>query len=129
MGRDKSLSERVIGCAFEVSNTLGAGFLEAVYENALCCELTGCGIAFQRQKPLEVKYRDRVVGNYVADVIIEDKLLLELKALSKLTGEHEAQLMNYLRATGLNVGLLINFGTPRLGVKRIVWQYDAVVTI
>jgi GxxExxY protein len=129
MERGKTLSERVIGCAFEVSSTLGAGFLEAVYENALCCELAEQGIPFQWQKPLEVKYRDRIVGNYIADVIVEDKLLLELKALSKVTGEHEAQVMNYLKATGMSVGLLLNFGTPRLGVKRIVWQYDAVEAI
>ncbi len=125
----RTLSQRVIGCAFEVSNTLGAGFLEAVYENALCCELESQGITFQRQKSLEVKYKDRIVGSYVADVIVEGKLLLELKALSRMAGEHEAQVMNYLRATGLSVGLLLNFGTPRLGVKRIVWQYDAIEAI
>lgn len=126
---DKRLSERVIGCAFEVSNTLGSGFLEAVYENALCQELKRKGILFERQKSLEVNYRGEVVGNYIADVIVEDKLLLELKALSRTTSEHEAQVMNYLKATGLSVGLLLNFGTPKLGIKRIVWQYDALETI
>ncbi len=76
-----------------------------------------------------MKYRDRVVGSYFADVIVEGKLLLELKALSRIVGEHEAQVMNYLKATGLSVGLLLNFGTPRLGVKRIVWRYDAAEAI
>ena len=118
------LSEQVIGCAFEVSNTLGAGFLEAVYENALCEEMTRSGLRFQQQKPLQVKYKGNVVGNYVADIVVEDKLLLELKALSRLSGEHEAQLMNYLKASGLSVGLLINFGTPKLSFKRLVWQYN-----
>jgi GxxExxY protein len=118
------LSRRVIGCAFEVSNGLGAGFLESVYENALCVELAEQGLEFERQKPLIVTYKGRVVGNYVADVLVEGTLLLELKALSQLTPEHEAQVLNYLRATGLTVGLLLNFGTPRLGIRRLVWQHD-----
>lgn len=129
MVSDKTLSQRVIGCAFEVSNTLGAGFLETVYESALCYEFEREGILFERQKPLKVKYKGKLVGNYIADVLVEDKLLLELKALSRTTSEHEAQVMNYLKAAGLSVGLLLNFGTPKLGIKRIVWQYDATVNI
>lgn len=124
MKQGKTVSECVIGCTFEVSNTLGAGFLEAVYENALCYELETKGIVYERQKPLTVRYRDRVVGKYFADIVVEDKLLIELKALSRFTGEHEAQVMNYLQATNLSVGLLLNFGTPKLGVRRIVWRYD-----
>jgi GxxExxY protein len=71
-----------------------------------------------------VTYKGRVVGNYLADVLVEGTLLLELKALSQLTPEHEAQVLNYLRATGLTVGLLLNFGTPRLGIRRLVWQHE-----
>ena len=123
MEQGKTLSEKVIKCAFEVSNVLGVGFLEAVYENALCFELKNQGICFERQKPVEVSYRDRIVGNYVTDLLIENKLLIELKALSQITNQHEAQVMNYLKATGLKVGLLLNFGTPRLGIRRLVWQY------
>jgi GxxExxY protein len=118
------LSRRVIGCAFEVSNKLGAGFLEVVYENALCVELTEQRLQFERQKSLVVTYKGRMVGSYVADIVVEGTLLLELKALSQLTSDHDAQVLNYLRATGLTVGLLLNFGTARLGIRRLVWQHD-----
>jgi GxxExxY protein len=124
-----SVSKRVIGCGIEVSNNLGSGFLESVYENALSIELKRQGLRFERQKQLNVAYKGEVVGNYVADLIVEEKLLVELKALSNFTGEHEAQVMNYLRATGLEVGLLLNFGTPRLGIRRIVWQHDDAISI
>ena len=124
-----SVSKRVIGCGIEVSNNLGSGFLESVYENALSIELKRQGLRFERQKQLNVAYKGEVVGNYVADLIVEEKLLVERKALSNFTGEHEAQVMNYLRATGLEVGLLLNFGTPRLGIRRIVWQHDDAISI
>jgi GxxExxY protein len=117
------LSQRVIGCAIAVSNALGAGFLESVYENALCVELAAQGIAFARQHPLVVTYRGTDVGHFFADVIVDSRLLLELKALKQLAPEHEAQVLNYLRATGLHVALLLNFGSPRLGIRRIVWDY------
>ena len=129
MRQGKSISESVIGCAFEVSSTLGAGFLEAVYESALYCELEAKGIAFERQKPLVVRYRGKVVGKYVADIVVEDRLLVELKAVARLSGEHQAQVMNYLRAANLNVGLLLNFGSPRLGISRIVWNYDETMNL
>ena len=121
---DPPLSRRVIGCAFVVSNTLGAGFLESVYENALCIELAEKGIAFRRQAPLKVHYRGQEVGAFVADILVEDQLLVELKALRQLTTEHEAQVMNYLRASGLTVGLLLNFGVPGLEIRRLVWSHD-----
>ncbi|MEW6648467.1 MAG: GxxExxY protein [Pseudomonadota bacterium] len=120
----KRISERVIGCAFEVSNTLGAGFLENVYENALAVEFTRAGISFDRQHGLSVSYKGEFIGQYVADFLVEKCLIVEIKALSRLVAEHEAQVMNYLKATGLSVGLLLNFGTPRLGVRRIVWGHD-----
>jgi GxxExxY protein len=120
----EAVSKRVIGCGYEVSNELGAGFFEAVYEQAFCLELQRQGLTYERQKHLEVRYKGNVVGHYVADIVVENALLVELKALSNLTKEHDAQVMNYLRATGLSVGLLLNFGTPRLGVRRLVWQHD-----
>jgi len=119
-----TISERVISCAFEVSNNLGAGFLESVYENALCLELAHQGIAFEQQKAVNVHYRENIVGSYIADLLVENKLLVELKAVSQFSKQHDAQLMNYLRATGIRVGLLLNFGTPRLGIRRLVWQYN-----
>ncbi|WP_295385588.1 GxxExxY protein [uncultured Thiodictyon sp.] len=118
------ISRRVIGCAFAVSNTLGVGFLEAVYENALCIELADQGIRFERQAPLKVSYKGRLVGNYIADLVVEGRLLVELKALKLLTADHEAQVMNYLRASGLSVGLLLNFGAPKLEMRRLVWRHD-----
>ncbi len=121
---DNELSQRVIGCAFEVSNTLGAGFLESVYEKALCVELAKKGIAFDSQKPVVVKYKDVLVGDYITDIIVEDSLLLELKAVSVMPAVYKAQLMNYLKATGLSFGLLLNFGTPKLGIKRMVWNHN-----
>ena len=124
MMQEATISEKVISCAFEVSNKLGSGFLESVYENALCLELAQNGIEFEQQKTVNVHYRKKVVGNYTTDLLIENKLLIELKAVSQFSKQHEAQLMNYLKATNIKVGLLLNFGTPRLGIRRIVWQYN-----
>ena len=121
---DNNLSRRVIGCALEVSNTLGPGFFEKIYEKALCIEFEKNGIYFQTQKSVNVIYKGSLVGEYITDIIVEDKLLLELKAVSALCSEHEAQLMNYLKATGLSVGLLLNFGKPKLGIKRMVWNHN-----
>ena len=125
----ETVSQRVIRCAFDVSNTMGAGFLEKVYENALCVELGKNGLKFQSQKPLVVNYKGYQVGEYIADIVVEDKLLLELKALAALCSAHDAQVMNYLKATNIPVGLLLNFGRPKLGVKRIVWQYNETENI
>ncbi len=123
MEERKKLSELVIACAYDVSNRLGVGFLESVYENALSVELEKRGIQHQQQKPLKVFYDGVVVGNFVTDLIVEDKLLVELKVVTTLLSNHKAQLMNYLKATGMPVGLLLNFGTPKVGVQRIVNQY------
>ena len=124
MSQGEQISERVISCAFEVSNTLGAGFFEKVYENALCVEFGRAGIRYCRQKHYRIEYKNESVGDYIADIVVSNRLLVELKALSALNREHEAQVMNYLKASGLSVGLLINFGTPRIGIKRIVWKHD-----
>ena len=126
---DETISQRVIRCAFEVSNTLSVGFLEKVYEKALCVEFQKAGLAFECQKALEVEYKDQIVGNYSADIVVDEKLIVELKALSSLSRQHEAQVMNYLKASDISVGLLLNFGTPRIGIKRIVWQHDESKTI
>ena len=124
MSQGKLISARVISCAFEVSNTLGSGFLEKVYENALCVELSRAGVPYFRQPRYQIRYKNEIVGDYIADLVVAEKLLIELKALSALSKEHDAQVMNYLKASRLSVGLLLNFGTPRMGVKRIVWKHD-----
>ncbi len=124
MTQGQTISERVISCAFTVSNTLGAGFFEKVYENALCVELKKAGILFKSQQSYEVSYKGEIVGAYIADIVVDGRLLVELKALSGFSREHEAQVMNYLKGSGLSVGLLLNFGTPKLGIKRIVWNHD-----
>lgn len=104
------LTEQVIGCAYEVHNVLGSGFLEKVYENALLSELASRGIKAVAQRPLSVTYKGMVVGEYCADIVVEDSLIIELKAVDKLTDVHELQLKNYLKATNIELGLLINFG-------------------
>ncbi len=111
------LTERIIGAAYEVHNVLGRGFLEKVYENALALELREQGMAAQTQAPIEVRYRGEVVGQYVADMVVEGKVIVEIKAATALDGAHEAQLISYLKATGISIGLLINFGA-KVEVKR-----------
>jgi GxxExxY protein len=111
------LTEQIISCAYEVHNVLGSGFLEKVYENALLHELTSRGIKAEAQKQIAVSYKGMVVGEYCADIVVEDSLIIELKAVEKLTDVHEIQLKNYLKATPIEVGLLINFGKS-VEVKR-----------
>jgi len=113
------LTERVIKCAFAVSNTLGCGFLEKVYENALAHELHKAGLHAEQQYAIKVHYDGVVVGEYVADLLVEECLLVELKAVKELDDIHLAQCLNYLRATKLRLCLLMNFGPPRLEVRRI----------
>ena len=107
-----ALSERVIGAIFEVANTLGAGFLEKVYERALAKELKLRGLRVEAQVPVEVAYRGEEVGNYLADIVVEEELMLELKCVERLGPEHLAQCLNYLRASGRDVCLLVNFQSP-----------------
>ena len=116
------LCDRVIGCAYAVHNELGTGFLEKVYENSLAIELEEQGIGARQQVAIPVHYKGRVVGEYFADVLVQGDLVLELKAVQTLTKEHEVQLVNYLAATGKDVGLLINFGSS-VQVKRKYRQY------
>jgi len=112
------LTQRVIGCAIAVSNRLGAGFVERVYENALAHELRKAGLAIAQQRGLTVVYDGVVVGAYVVDLLVEERVIVELKAVRALDTVHQAQCINYLRVTGLPVCLLLNFGRPRLEVKR-----------
>ena len=114
------LSEKIIGSAFEVSNVLGAGFLEKVYENALKVELGMSGLDVRQQAPLDVRYKDELVGEYFADILVEESLIVELKAVKSLNDIHFAQCLNYLKGTGLKLCLLINFGKSRIEIKRIV---------
>jgi len=114
-----ALSYAIIGAAMEVHRILGPGFLEAVYQAALEHELTLRGIPFEAQKRLAVVYKDQIIGEYIADLVIDGKIILELKAVSKLTPAHEAQAHHYLAATGLRLAILLNFGAPSLEQKRI----------
>ena len=113
----------MIGCIHQVSNVLGAGFLEKVYENALVVELRQLGFQVAQQHKIEVRYKDVLVGDFVADILIENCIIIEVKAVKALDDIHAAQCMNYLRATGLQVCLLVNFGIPRAAVRRIVHNF------
>ena len=117
---EEELSYEIRGAVFEVSRHLGHGFLERVYERALHCELGARGLKVTRQVPLLVRYKGKDVGEYVADMIVEDRVLLELKSQHRSRAD-EAQLINYLRASGLRVGMLINFTYPKAQIKRIVF--------
>ena len=114
------LTERIIGCAFEVSNTLGCGFLEKVYENALAVQLRKSGLRVQQQSPIMVYYQDELVGDFAADLLVDGSIVVELKAAKALDDVHLAQCLNYLKATGLTLCLLLNFGSPKLEIKRVV---------
>jgi len=114
----KQLTGDVLGVCFEVMGELGAGFVESVYEKALLIALREKGIRAEGQVPLRVTFHGESVGEFVADLVVEDKLIVELKAVKALTSEHQSQLINYLKATGKDVGLLVNFGNPRLEYKR-----------
>jgi len=121
--RLNGLAEKVIGCAFKVANTLGTGFLEKVYENALAHELRRAGLQADQQRGITVRYDGVVVGEYTTDLLIEESLLVELKVVKAFDEIHLAQCLNYFKATGLTLCLLINFGTPKIGIKRIVRDF------
>ena len=108
------------GAVFEVNRVLGAGFLEKVYEKALIIELRERGLMAESQTPIEVRYKDQIVGEYYADIRVEREVILELKAVDQLQKVHEAQLLNYLKATGYKIGLLINFKHPKAEIKRFI---------
>ena len=115
---DHALSEKIIGCAMKVHRQLGPGFLESVYRNALAFELRRAGLSVELEKHVTVKYEHVIVGDFIADLVVGETLICELKAASALTKADEVQLVNYLTATNHEVGLLLNFGTPSLQFKR-----------
>ena len=120
MLQEEQISYAIQGCAFEVYRQLGCGFLEKVYEKALLAELKLQGLRAEAQVPVAVRYKKMVVGEYFADIVVEKRIILELKAQQKLPLASKAQLLNYLKATGLYLGMLINFASPRASVKRVV---------
>ena len=123
MGKHQNsiLTDAILCCFYSVYNTLGYGFLEKVYQRALCLELENRGISAVAEAPITVLYRDQVVGEYFCDVLVENNVILEIKATNGLIAKHEAQLLNYLKATSIEVGLLLNFG-PDPQVKRKVYS-------
>ena len=118
--RIDKITETIIGCAFEVINELGTGFVESVYHNALCMTLKKKGLNVLAEHPINVYFRGERVGEFFADLFVEGCVIVELKAVKALAPEHQAQLINYLKATGIEVGLLINFGNPKLEFKRMM---------
>lgn len=112
--------EKIIGCAYRVYNKMGFGFLESVYEKCLVIELAKAGLKAETQQPITVRYDGEIVGDFVADILVESDIIVELKSGRKISKAHEAQLVNYLVATGKPVGLLLNFGEQKVDVKRKV---------
>jgi GxxExxY protein len=122
-GKHADLTEKIIGAFYKVYNTLGYGFSEKVYENALAIELRKLGLKVEQQARIVVYYESEVVGEYQADLVVNDVVIVELKAARQLADEHEAQLLNYLKATPIEVGLLLNFG-PKAEIKRKVYDNE-----
>ena len=123
----KDLSNRIIKCYYTVYNTLGYGFLEKVYEHALLIELAKNGIFAEKQKQIKVYYDNQIVGEYFADIVVENSIIIELKATESLVPEHELQLINYLKATKLEVGILFNFG-KKPEFRRKIFTNDRKLT-
>jgi len=117
---DNELTDKVIGAYYKVYNALGYGYLEKVYENAMKVELNNCGEHSETQKPIQVLYKGVVVGKYFADILVEEKLIVELKSVTSIIPAHETQLASYLKSTGISIGLLLNFG-PKAEFKRKIW--------
>jgi len=124
---DDALTATIIGSSFKVHKVLGSGFLEKVYENALRIDLVKLGLRVKQQEPIKVWYEGQVVGDYCADLLVEERIIVELKAVQALTKEHEVQLVNYLSATKTDIGLLINFGSS-VQIKRKYREYKAQVS-
>lgn len=116
----ESITEKIIGCAYQVYNKMGYGFLESVYEKCMLIELRKACLRSEYQKPITVHYDGEVVGQFIADIFVEDTIIVELKSIKTLAKAHEVQLVNYLVATGKDVGLLINFGEQKVELKRKV---------
>lgn len=114
----QEITEKIIGCAYRVYNKMGFGFLESVYEKCMLIELRKAGLNAKGQQPITVFYDDEVVGDFIADIFVENLIILELKSVRRMVTAHEVQLVNYLTATHKDVGLLINFGETKVEVKR-----------
>lgn len=119
----KELTKKIIGCFYNVYNGLGWGFLEKVYENALAIELEESGLSVETQVPISVQYKNRIVGDYFADMLVAGDIIIELKAVENLIPAYEAQLLNYLKSTDKEIGLLLNFG-PKPQVMRKIFTND-----
>jgi GxxExxY protein len=118
-----SIASQVIGACYEVSNVLGAGFLEKVYERALLRELQARGLRAEAQVALKVRYKGEAVGDYIADILVEGALIVEIKCVESLCAEHMAQCINYLKATGCHLALLVNFQHPKVQWQRVVREF------
>ena len=114
------LTEKIIKCFYAVYDELGAGFLESVYVKALIIELENIGLKVNFEKEIKVNYKGTIIGKFRADLVVEDKVIIEIKAISALNSQHEAQLLNYLKATGIRIGLIVNFGS-KLEFKRRIF--------
>ena len=117
---EKELSFKILKAAFEVHNELGPGFLESIYEEAMKIELKTQDLTVERQKRIAVKYKEQIIGEHVLDTVVNEKIILEYKAVTELLAVHEQQALSYLKATGLPLAIVINFGTPRVQYRRIV---------
>ena len=115
----EAITHTILEACFEVANELGSGFLESVYERALLIALRSKGLVVTAHQPIQVYFRNECVGDFFADLMVEGKVVIELKAVTTLAPEHQAQLINYLNATGLDVGLLVNFGPPKIEYRRL----------
>ena len=124
MLEEEQVSYAIRGCVFEVYKQLGCGFLEKVYEKALLVELASQGLMAKAQVPITVRYRSMVVGEYFADIVVEKRIILELKAQQILPAASRAQLLNYLKATNLHLGMLINFSFPKATIKRVILRLN-----
>ncbi len=121
---DRDLTYKINGAVYEVHRTLGEGFLEKVYENALLLELRDQGLKAESQVPVPVFYKNQMVGDYWADLVVEDSVIVELKTVDELSSVHQAQLLNYLRATGKPLGLLVNFKGKKAMIRRLALEKD-----
>ncbi len=120
----EDITKKILEACFEVSNELGFGYLESVYEKALLITLRQKGLKAENQVPLMVKFRGEVVGEFFVDILVEEKVLVELKVANGLSKENFAQVINYLKATEIEVGLLINFGTPKIEYRRFTNKFN-----
>lgn len=122
----EEITKKIIGCAFSVFNKMGSGYLESVYQRCMLIELNKIGLIVQSQLPIKVIYENQTVGEFVADIVVENSIIVELKAIMQLTKIHEAQLVNYLVSTGKDIGLLINFGQEGVQIKRKFRKFKVI---